>query len=218
MGGDERSTLLQPRGACVCVEDLGYARAAKGQLSLELSNVNFVAQPGEDGLQSGGGAKGVHTIVSRPGGTCYHREPLPDEPDVLTHLNQKPIAMGGERVYVPSESAPDGAELPCPDGFFDRFNAYKQAKFAIVRLIGITARVMPTWSLDANWSGITLHGENLVLVNLPLLRSQGQFEEVILHEMAHNLCGANCGHSQSWYSKLGQLNAALIDAKYAIGS
>ena len=38
MGGDERSTLLQPRGACVCVEDLGYARAAKGQLSLELSN------------------------------------------------------------------------------------------------------------------------------------------------------------------------------------
>ena len=47
MGGDERSTLLQPRGACVCVEDLGYARAAKGQLSLELSNVNFVAQPGE---------------------------------------------------------------------------------------------------------------------------------------------------------------------------
>ncbi|KAH8097327.1 hypothetical protein JL720_215 [Aureococcus anophagefferens] len=47
MGGDERASLLQPRGACVCVEDLGYAREAKGGMSMELSGVNFVAQPGE---------------------------------------------------------------------------------------------------------------------------------------------------------------------------
>ena len=47
MGGDERASLLQPRGACVCVEDLGYAREVKGGMSMELSGVNFVAQPGE---------------------------------------------------------------------------------------------------------------------------------------------------------------------------
>ena len=109
----------------------------------------------------------------------------------------------------------DGAELPAPEGFFDRFNVYKQAKFAIVRRIGITARVMPTWSPPANWSGITPYGDNVLLVNLPLLKTQGQFEETILHEMAHDQCGANCGHNQTWYSKLGQLNAALTDAKYA---
>ena len=45
MGGDERASLLQPRGACVCVEDLGYAREAKGGMSMELSGVNFVARP-----------------------------------------------------------------------------------------------------------------------------------------------------------------------------
>ena len=74
---------------------------------------------------------------------------------------------------------------------------------------------MPTWSPHANWSGIALHGENLVLVNLPLLKTQGEIEQTILHECAHHLCGANCGHNHSWYSKLGQLNAALADAKYA---
>ena len=157
----------------------------------------------------------MHTVVSRPGGTCYHREPLPGEPDVLTHLNQKPITMGGETVYVPSESVPDGAELPAPDGFFDRFNAYKQAKATIVHHIGIATRAMPTWSAAANWSGVALHGEDLVLINLPLLKTRGEFEETILHEAAHALCGASCGHNHSWYSKLGQLNAALTDAKYA---
>ena len=50
MGGDERSTLLQPRGACVCVEDLGYARAAKGQLSLELVNPSLVVVPLQTGV------------------------------------------------------------------------------------------------------------------------------------------------------------------------
>ena len=148
----------------------------------------FVAQPGRDGVQDGGGSNGVKTVVSRPGGKCHHREPLPGEPDVLTHLNQKPVTIGGETVYVPSESAFDGAEFAVPEGFVDRFNAYKMAKFAIVRRIGITARVMPTWSPAANWSGIALHGDNLLLVNLPLLKTRGQFEETILHEMAHDLC------------------------------
>lgn len=178
----------------------------------------FVAQPGKDGVQDGGGTKGVTTVVSRPGGKCHHREPLPGEPDVLTHLNQKPITMGAETVYVPSESAADGADLAAPEGFADRFNAYKMAKFAIVRRIGITARVMPTWSPAANWSGIAMHGDNLLLVNLPKLKTRGQFEETILHEMAHDLCGAGCGHNKSWYNKLGQLNASLSDAKYADGA
>jgi hypothetical protein len=212
-------TPLSKHALCLAVDPKTVKKAKRTTKTAKTESTTapapFVARPGEDGLQAGGGAKGVHTVVSRPGGTCYHREPLPGEPCVLTHLNQKPITMGGEVVYVPSESAPDGAELPAPEGFFDRLNAYKQAKFAIVRLIGITTRVMPSWCVDANWLGITFHGENLVLVNLPLLKTQGRFEETILHETAHALCGANCGHSQPWHSKLGQLNAALTDAKYA---
>ena len=43
----EKQALLQPRGACVAVEDLGYARPTKAGLSLELSDVNLVANPGE---------------------------------------------------------------------------------------------------------------------------------------------------------------------------
>jgi len=43
----EKQALLQPRGACVAVESLGYARPTKNGLSLELSDVNFVANPGE---------------------------------------------------------------------------------------------------------------------------------------------------------------------------
>ena len=55
-----------------------------------------------------------------------------------------------------------------------------------------------------------------MLVNLACgFKTQGEFEGVLMHELAHTKCSAGCGHNQEWSTKLEAICAAFADAKYA---
>ena len=154
----------------------------------------------------------VLQTISRPDGKCDFHEPPPGDPCVVNNLNQRLITVQELSVYVPHEFDANNSHIQGPE-LLKRFGFYTQVKLDIVRHIGIPYNVMPTWSPKANWAGIALEREKLILVNLAVIATPGFFLETILHELAHVMVGAQHGHNQLWYSKLGQLHASYYDTK-----
>ena len=174
----------------------------------------FVLEPGRDLVEELGGPRKVQARIAYC--DCFWREPDPAPGATIKGLELKQVTMGGEVVYVPNAFCSDGDDLSnVSDEFHERFRVYELARSTVVELLGIgTARVMPSWCAEANWSGITLEKEQLVLVNLRAIYTRGQMEDVILHEMAHGIVGAAKGHTPIWWTKYSELHCALTDAKY----
>lgn len=172
-------------------------------------------EAGTDALDADANA-GDATIELSSSGTIKHVEPRPEDPSTLTHVNQVRVKMGGNTVYVPkADGIVQGAEVPVPKGFDAQQAIYESARAQVKRLLGFGhAIVLPTWSPEANWDGITMGNGGMVLVNLAAKSHQnnlGQIVETLKHEMAHVGAGCACGHSLSWVTMLHRVGATMTN-------
>ena len=124
--------------------------------------------------------------------------------------------MDGCIVYVPSATAKPGDDVRIPARFRDSNANYTKARQVVCDHLGFGAiKVVASWSPKASWLGMAYPEEKLVLVNLAKepAQTQGGYEDTILHELAHHSVGCAAGHQAVWVSRLGELHAALTDAK-----
>ena len=143
------------------------------------------------------------------------KEPLPDEPAELTCVNQKTTDLHGKTVYVP-QAFDDATDHVQASEFRKVHAVYAKARKQLVRVLGFgTTKVAASWSPDANWHGLFMKDENLVLINLAAGHTtRGELEGDIIHELAHAKT-PGCGHNSKWYCMLEEMNAVFADAKYA---
>tara|TARA_B110000211_G_C13911166_1_gene478414 strand:- start:137 stop:853 length:717 start_codon:yes stop_codon:yes gene_type:complete len=172
----------------------------------------YKTEPGTDVLKNEK-ASLSNSVVLHASDKFTQEEPLPDKPEELTYVNQKIAVLHGETVYVPQ--AHDATNVP-ELRFRKVYAVYSKARKQLVRLLGFgTAKVVASWSPGANWHGLFLEKEKLVLINLAIGHTTlGEFESDIIHELAHAKT-VGCGHNSEWYTMLEEMNAAFADAKYA---
>lgn len=158
------------------------------------------------------------TVNRYAGGKTINKCPLADEPEVLTHMNQVLVTIGGKKVYVPDDAGYEpGAEVEAPEGFLEQYKLFYEARRAVTSHIGLfDSHCEASWSPDAKWRGFHDGVTQVSFINLASTnKTVGGFEATVLHELGHHVAGCACQHLKPWYQAFQQLGANLSDAKQA---